>query len=63
MALNKTEPIINNEDKIEQYIHIINDYFITIRNKFLHHLHNGSYVTCPNEKSQKKQLNDYNLNP
>ena len=61
MALNKTEPIINNEDKIEQYIHIINDYFITIRNKFLHQLHNGSYVTCPNEKSQKKQLNDYNI--
>ena len=50
MALNKTEPIINNEDKIEQYIHIINDYFITIRNKFLHQLHNGRYVTCPNEK-------------
>ena len=61
MALNKTEPIINNEDKIEQYIHIINDYFITIRNKFLHQLHNGRYVTCPNEKSQKKQLNDYNI--
>lgn len=61
MALNDKTQITNNEEKIEHYVAIINDYFITIRNPFLHQLHDGSYVTCPNTKSQKKPLNDYNI--
>lgn len=49
------------DETMKQYIQIINEYFITSRSKFLHQLRDGSYVTCPNGNSQKKPLNDYNI--
>lgn len=61
MAIKKTKIIQIDEEKLKQYIDIINEYFITVRDKFLHQLFGGFYVTCPNSHSQQKPFNDYNV--
>ena len=61
MASKKPEIVQIEQSKLDQYVKIINEYFITVRNKFLRQKLDGSYVTCPNPNSQQKPLNDFNI--
>ena len=61
MASKKPEIVQIEPSKLDQYVKIINEYFITVRSKFLRQKLDGSYVTCPNPNSQQKPLNDFNI--